>query len=174
MRENKWGYINGNGEIIIRTRFEMAYGFGESGLAYVKNEDQWALVSANGTLVFKFPKAYSPAIHHVDSGTSELSIVVNDEYKYGLIDHEGKILLPSRYEQIGKFNDFGLATVVLKGKIGLIDKTGMPVLQPNLSEISEFYDDGYARVGLEEIAGFYSVGIINSQGQYISKYTFKK
>ena len=120
------------------------------------------------------PKSNNPALHHVDSGVSDLRVVLNEDYKYGLIDSEGRMISVAKYDKIWTYNKFGLAMTEVEGKLGFIGTDGLMVVNNNLLSVSEFYDDGYARVELEEIAGFYSVGIINAQGRYISKYTFKK
>ena len=149
------------------------YSFGNSNLAYAKNDKGWNLINIEGILVFNFPQGYNPTLHHTESGSDSLNVVLNKDYKYGLIDNTGNQIVPPKYEKIETFNAFGLAKVELDGKTGFINAQGLQIIIPTLDTVSEFYDDGYARVGLEEIGGFYSIGIIDSTGRYIVKSTFK-
>lgn len=50
--------------------------------------------------------------------------------KYGLMDFEGNVLTPCKYEKIGAFTDGNLAHVILNDKVGYIDSNGKEVIQP--------------------------------------------
>ena len=50
--------------------------------------------------------------------------------RYGLMDFEGNVLAPCKYEKIGAFADGNLAHVILNDKVGYIDSNGKEVIPP--------------------------------------------
>lgn len=50
--------------------------------------------------------------------------------RYGLMDFEGNVLTPCKYEKIGAFTDGNLAHVILNDKVGYIDSNGKEVIPP--------------------------------------------
>jgi hypothetical protein len=77
-------------------------------------------------------------------GSSE-GLAVKVGGKIGLIDINGKEIVPPKYDQVGKFSD-GLASVCLNKKCGFVDKTGKEVVPLK-------YDETNAN-------GFFSAGSI--------------
>lgn len=50
--------------------------------------------------------------------------------RYGLMDFEGNVLTPCKYEKIGAFTDGNLAHVILNDKVGYIDSNGKRSFRP--------------------------------------------
>lgn len=57
--------------------------------------------------------------------------------KYGLIDRNGKEIIPPIYERIYEFKD-GLAEVCFNGKMGIISLTGQLIIEPKYDSICRF------------------------------------
>ena len=87
---DKWGYINYEGEVVIKPQFDNAEPFSE-GLAAVKIGYKWGYVNQGGGVVIKpqfgeaksFSKGWASV--RIDS-----SFRVGSSSKYGAINREGK------------------------------------------------------------------------------------
>jgi hypothetical protein len=64
------------------------------------------------------------------SADAQLLYPIKKDKKWGLINREGQLVLPARYDAIGDFDSCGLALVQLLGKSGLIDSTGSVLVAP--------------------------------------------
>jgi len=65
-------------------------------------------------------------------------------YRYGVKDNTGKIIVPPKYDKMGKFCE-GLAVVVLNDKYGYIDSTGKEVI-PVKYDAARDFSEGLAIV----------------------------
>lgn len=95
------------------------------------------------------------------------------ETKWGYANPDGKLILPSVYDQAFRFNAKGYARVIDNGNTLLIDKTGKVLTQNNYSAIGDEKD------GLIVVCsgGKYNViqgEIINGKWGYISSVDFKE
>mgnify|MGYP001179585168 CR=1 FL=1 len=114
---NKWGYINKNGELIIDYIFEEAYEFYE-GLAAVKYKNKWGYINKMGNIVI--PYKYDGA-----SIFSEGLASVEINGKRGYIDKTGIEVIQFKYDKYS-INEFknGITEVYLNGSKILINKEG--------------------------------------------------
>jgi hypothetical protein len=106
VQENdKWGFINSKGEIIVPLKYDSVGEFSE-GLTYVQF----------GEHKFSFKND---------------TISSTGNAKYGYIDNTGKIVIEAKYKWVGDFSE-GLAPVSNSdiGKWGFIDTTGKLVIEP--------------------------------------------
>ena len=112
---NKFGFINNVGEVIIPYRFDVAFSFSE-GLAAVCANDKWGFINHTGTSVipYRFDNAKS---------FSEGLAPVYVNGKWGFIDREGKCQSAYKYDNVNPFSD-GLAAAEYRGKWGFIDNEG--------------------------------------------------
>ena len=69
-QEGKYGYINEKGEEVIECQYDIAYGFGENGLAAVGEK------------------------------TGQVDGSGDDLYKWGFIDYKGKVVIPFMYDNV--------------------------------------------------------------------------
>ncbi|MEZ4450224.1 MAG: WG repeat-containing protein [Nannocystaceae bacterium] len=148
--EDRYGFINVKGELVLPAAFTLTLGFSE-GLAPVKVDALWGYIDTRGTMVipptFSSASAFTDGMAHVQRG---------DEG--GFIDPKGKFI-PDRPGtlQVGKFSE-GLARFKALNRIGVaawgfIDKSGEIVLQPEYDMVHDFYD-GLARVQVDDLYGF--------------------
>lgn len=81
--------------------------------------------------------------------------------KIGMIDTTGKVLIPAKFYQIGKFVN-GLAPARLQGTYGYIDLTGHYVIPP-IYDFGDPFSEGIARVWLNGKSF-----LINEKGQRLT------
>lgn len=122
---DKWGFKNKTGKVVIPCTWELAKPFSE-GLALVKDSNgKWGFIDKTGKVVI-------PCTWEVAKAFSDnLAAVQDSNHKWGFIDRTGKIVIPCKWE-IGTFSSGfseGLAAVKdSNGKWGYIDKTGEVVI----------------------------------------------
>lgn len=145
-REGKWGYIDKNGNVIIKPQFPEAWRFSE-GLAVIEPQ-------------FTDAKIFS-------EGLAAVSL----DGLYGFIDKEGNVVVDIIYEEVRDFNE-GLAGVKLNGKWGYVNKSGEVVIDLKYDLCRDF-NNGIARV--MKIYGFlsYGWGYINSTGKEITNLIYE-
>lgn len=125
----KWGYYNTQGKIVIPFIYDSAEDFSE-GVAVVSkgpyDNAKYGYVDKQGKSViplsFDYASSFSEGLATVRKGSQEKG-------KYGLIDKTGKLVVPYKFEgYIDSFSE-GLAGVVNKqSKLGYIDRTGKLVI----------------------------------------------
>jgi hypothetical protein len=146
-QNEKWGFINTKGDVMINPRFDEVRPFSE-GLALVRDVDlKYGFIDATGKVVIELQ-------YRCAFGFSEgLAPVAKDcgglwEY----IDHKGNIIIPAKFQWAGNFSD-GLAEVLVApdpnapniDKSGYIDKTGKIVIEAKFGWAEQF-SDGLALV----------------------------
>ena len=137
------GYIDRQGKVVIRPRFE-AYGnhggdfFG--GLANVSTKDTRDFyIDAKGTKVVR------PCSLSVETFSEGLvKCWFRDQKKNGYVDREGVIVIPPKFDSASRFSD-GLAAVKVNGKFGYIDHSGNLAIPAHFAWASDFAD-GHALV----------------------------
>ena len=129
----KYGYINKNGEEVIKCQFKKAFGF-NYGLAAVQNEKGlWGYIEMDGKL--KIPYKFLQAATFND----EVAYVQDENGKFGYIDTSGNYIIEPMYSEASHFR-CGYAQVK-NGKdirYSLIDKTGQVIGKYN--EINIHHD----------------------------------
>lgn len=60
---------------------------------------------------------------------------VKKQHKWGLIDAEGKVVLPATYEAMSNFDRYGYATVQNHGLVGIISNAGKTIMPVAFSDI---------------------------------------
>lgn len=116
-KENKWGYINTEGEVTIDFLYDQAKVFSE-GYAVVGQQGKLGYINEKGEVVipFRYKEASS-----FEGGQAE----VEDEANYGeyIIGTDGKVIIPG-YEDIGGLSEGIRAVMYGEGKIIYIDGKG--------------------------------------------------
>lgn len=156
-KNRRWGFINKNGEVVIPIRHKRVGNFNNQ-LAWVKTKGHYQYLTTDGTIAFsqRFFKAYD-----FNAGIAR----VQKNGYWGLIDTQGNfILVPKKYREIGRFNEYGLAIAQL-GKnrryLVVINRKGEKLTSHRFKKIVPF-QDGFAAVRLRN-----SYGFINRQGELI-------
>jgi hypothetical protein len=164
-QDNKWGYIDKTGRLIIPCKFDSAGDFSE-GLAAVEIKEKTGYIDETGKFVIQ------PRFLSGFSFSDGLAVVVIRHFKkdklhmhqYAYIDKSGKIVIRPREALDSKsFHvsmsfkqlDFseGLLPVVQKNGTGYIDKAGKQVIPPKYHDAHPF-SEGLAAVKFEDKYGY--------------------
>lgn len=93
--DERWGFADRNGNVVINYRFEYASCFSE-GLAIVKENGKYGFIDTCGRQVIPF--RYDDA-HRFSHGLA----AVSDGEKWGYIDRQGKTVIPCIYDTVEDF-----------------------------------------------------------------------
>jgi S-layer homology domain/WG containing repeat len=150
LENDKVGYIDDQGKVIIPAKYRFASEFSE-GLAWVAQENgedpKIGYIDKTGKWII------SPQFINAESFSEGLAVVSWDGTKYGVIDRTGKTIVPPQFDVMFPFSE-GLAAVsVNDNRWGFIDKTGEIVI-PMQFNFAEFFSDGLAKVDVDGKYGF--------------------
>lgn len=132
----KWGFINAEGQTIIPFQYDYADDFSD-GLAVVRVNRKYGYINRDGEEVI--PCRYDYAMIF-----SEGLAPVEVDGKYGFIDVTGQMVIPCQYDRAAPFFE-GFAQVMRNGKFGFVDTTGKEVVPLKYSGASSF-NEGLAAV----------------------------
>ena len=125
-QNNKWGYKDSNGNIVIQPIFDYAWDFfGE--FAKVKKESwgnyKYGLINFQGDIVLPI-EYYS--IEPFCEGMARITQESWGNYRYGFINDQGNLVIPIKYDYAESFSN-GLAKVKKNNHSFYIDKKGNKV-----------------------------------------------
>ncbi|HCE43623.1 MAG TPA: hypothetical protein DET40_08750 [Lentisphaeria bacterium] len=190
-KEDKWGFIDKTGAVVIKPEFDQIRNFSE-GYAKVKLNGKWGYIDKSGKIVIepqfdnagefhegmaqvKINNAWGyidksgeiiikPTFTYAAGNFSEGLAVANDGDKFGFIDKTGKWIITPNFDLAGGAGDFheGLCDFSIPFKgWGYFDKTGKAVIKPIFEEAGLFVS-GLARVKINKKLGF-----IDKQGEIV-------
>lgn len=135
------GFVDENGEIVIKCKYDDVTPFNEDGVSVVKKGDNFGMIDKRGKEVLKI--AYVE-ISPFFKGVAR----VNNGGKWGLVKSDGTFVLKPKYDYISQFNSNGLAWMAVDMKVkngviekalyGLVDYKGKELAKPLCSAI--FYE----------------------------------
>lgn len=157
-----YGYINHNGELVIKFMFTSAKDFSEDLAAVSIDADynQEGFINKKGQFVIQ------PIFKDALSFNEGLAAVRKDKY-WGFIDKTGKLVIDYQFESPGSFSE-GLAAVSINDNYGFIDKTGEFVIEPKYFAVSHF-SEGLAMIGepIKEGEKGLKFGYIDKSGKFV-------
>jgi hypothetical protein len=166
-QDGRYGYIDGNGKVVIKPVYLQAKDFAE-GVAPVKvQEGIWSIINTKGEIVVTWRNV--DEINEFSEGLA----VVRQGARYGYIDKK-QIVIPIKFDAADEFSE-GLAAVAVRegstfmeklhnAKYGYIDKTGNIVIGCQFRSAGKF-KEGLAPVS-SSATGF-RWGYIDKTGQYV-------
>ena len=158
----KWGVINQLGETVIAPTYREMLVIPDKTkevflCTYDINEETGeyktkAINSKNEEILTGYDKI--EAIDNIDKNENvwyeDNVLRVQKDGKYGLIDLNGKELLPTEYDEIIGLNGIENSILIKKDdKYGLVNDTGSVIIEPNYKEIKnlgETYREGYITI----------------------------
>ena len=156
----KEGFIDSEGKIIIPPIYDNVSEFGKNGLAPVKVDDLWGYIDTEGEMVIE--PSYFTAGSFSDNGLAE---VIPDNDNLCFINRDGEIVIDTGYNaftsdyNVGAFDENGFAHVERDGMWGIMNGDGVIIAEP-IYEWADACDKDSLRVCLE---GKY--GLIDAQGR---------
>lgn len=178
--DEKWGYINGKGRIVIKPQFDEADRFSE-GLARVQIESKSGFINETGKFII------DPIYTFAFSFSEGLAVVGKEmESPWFYIDRRGKTIIEpgSKFIWIGPFqnglagfsgNVGGNTADTYDARNGFIDKSGKIVIQPKFRD-AENFSDGLAVVAEDKkredgaSAYFNRKAFIDSTGNIVTQF----
>jgi hypothetical protein len=173
MKENQlFGFMNLNGKLVIKPKYQEIKPFDESGFAAVKLNDKWGAINRKGKTVLPFEYQFLEVL-------SANAFKIAEGKGYGVINRKGEAILPTKYiridaskgedrmvatESLGTFlfdsegnqlseaygyiDRYSFANQPLRrvqngSRIGLIDKMGKEVFPPEYTGCTYCGDDVY-------------------------------
>jgi hypothetical protein len=155
----KKGYADKNGNIVIPLKYDVAWGF-YRGMANVEINNKGGFINKSGKEVIPLIYDY---ISLCQQDNNLIAVELNK--KYGWINRKGDVIIPIKYDDIDSYRQFetGAASVKLNGKYGLINKKG-DLLTPIKYEGLEYL---LYSGGLLEVRSNGKHGFINKQGEEV-------
>lgn len=153
---DKLGFVNSDGKIVVPPKYEDAYPM-FNGLSRVKYKGLQGYINVKGEEVItpKYLAAsdFSKDYFSYDYGRTETDITrVNLNYKYGFINLEEKVIIPTIYEQTHDFKE-GKVAVRLNNKWGFVDTNNKEIASCKYEDVKDF-KEGFAAVKLNNKWGF--------------------
>ncbi len=157
----EWGYIDVDGNFVIRPQFRMAYEF-SGGVAAVALADQpfsrFGYIDKKGHFVIK------PRFRKAKKFSDGLA-AVKEEDKWGYITEDGNYVVEAVLQDVSDFSE-GLAAVKQGGQWGYIDTDGYWVMKPRFDDAKSFHE------GLAPVAQNRMWGFINKAGEVVIPYQY--
>lgn len=170
LRDEKYGYINRTGKVIIQPKFIEAKRFYENRAAVImkdkKGDEKWGIIDNKGNALVE------PVYDKIENYSDGVARVWLDG-KYGYVDTEGKLVIKPKFSWAGEFHE-GFAVVrdtengpgYPQGLFGYIDKKGNWVIEPKFDWAYDF-SEGLAPVQIGDRCGY-----INNKGELVIKPQF--
>ncbi|MCZ2391509.1 MAG: WG repeat-containing protein [Acidobacteria bacterium] len=146
----KWGFIDERGKLVIPAVYDNTSFFSE-GLAYVAKGGDEMFIRPDGSTAFTFPSDTTscPSGRMIVNGRTTFC---DDDFKAGIVDDSGRIVLPPTYDKIEVFSE-GLAPFEQDHAWGYLDLSGRPAIRAQFDEAQRFAS-GLAAVEINGKWGF--------------------
>lgn len=149
--DEKWGYIDKSGVVILPANYDGAKIFINERAA-VSVDEKWGVINKLGEYIIE------PQFDDL-TADGEFFIALSEE-KWGWIDIEGKWVVDPVYEKVLPFNGADVAPVLIDGKWAYINNKGEVEIKRQFDEAYPFVKD----LALVKIGDYY--GFINDNGVY--------
>ncbi|MCX7709111.1 MAG: WG repeat-containing protein, partial [Clostridia bacterium] len=159
--EKKWGFINRQGEFIIKPEYERTEDFFENGLARVTRDGKVGLIDRAGKLVVE------PKYSYISDYSGKIVIASEDWTKDVILNEKGEEVFSIE----GSIRDFSEGLAPFRQKTGTdqfnwgyLNEEGKVVIEPNYKEAQGF-KNGKALVQISED----HYGIIDTKGKLVNE-----
>jgi hypothetical protein len=178
-RDGKFGYIDLSGMVVAPFEFDRAFEF-QNGRALARREatKQWGFIDKTGAF------AALPDFDLIFQPSEGLSLVVDKQRRNGVIDTDGRIVVPPQFAHAGsgalplesgsayEFRE-GLLPVSKGDGFGYIDRQGTFIIQPQFVAAGPFQDgmavvQMRAKVAVHPNAQGVLAGVIDRSGKLIA------
>ena len=171
-KNSKWGFISGDGDLIINCQFDIVDDF-EEGLALVKLNGKTGFIDLEGNIVI------APIYLKAQSFLNGLAAVTLDGKHWGFIDKIGEMVVPFTYDNTSRGFREGLCSVSNGKYLGVID-TQNTILLPfeysldfELGACASFFKNGLMVAGKNFNDNGALFGLINTNGEEIIPLKFQ-
>jgi hypothetical protein len=159
--EDKWGFVDATGKVVVNYQFDDAADFHEELCAVMKWKEsdtalgypEWGYIDTKGEYVIR------PQFKNAGSFYDGLAPVSNDGDLWGFIDTKGAVVINPQFEEVSVFFN-GLAAAKTGDNWGYIDEHGIYAVNPQF-EIGAWAADRLIMVKAGD-----SWGYIDHQGNF--------
>ncbi len=148
---DKWGYINQKGKMVLSPRFDEARDMSD-GYAAVRTGTLWGIVSADPVKV-----SLAPTFSTLGDFEDGLAPAQLPAGQYGFVDGTGEFIIEPQFDFAAKFSE-GLAAVRTDGLWGYVNSSGNIAIEPTFSDARAFSD------GLAAVETFNGWVYVNEEG----------
>lgn len=136
IRDDKYGFINSSGEVVIPAAYDWAENFNMYGSARVSQKNKFGLIDTSGNLLL-------PCEYDRIEGISDSLMMVVLKKKFGFANLQGKLAIPLKFDYTSLLSASkgfvdGLAKAEIGNKRGLIDKTDKWIIPCEYEDIRRF------------------------------------
>ncbi len=177
----KYGVLDYKGDQIIPLEYDEIQNF-KNGLAVARKGDTNMVINEKNEIIYsdEDKKYYSIDVVSTTSGKNVIKVGKyneNNQYKMGIVDFKGKIIVEPKYNHISDFKN-GLAVVSISEKnagseeyiaeYGYINEEGKEIIKPKYKFAKEF-EDGLAPVLQGDYPEDLKYGFIDKNGNEVIK-----
>lgn len=124
-KNHKYGIINEFGKEIIHPEYDTLEhpeeNYHESEILEGKKENYITLLDRHGNKIYDKIKGYNFAFSHLKNKVQRVFIIRNLKNQCGVVDSQGKIIIPFIYDEIENFHGTANTIVKLNGKFGIVN-----------------------------------------------------
>lgn len=175
-KDNKYGVINNKGEEIIAPSYQEYIVIPNNktdiflctyDVDYTNNTYKTKALNSKNKEIFTDYENIEPIANYDSKNTisyEQNAIKVQKDGKYGMIDINGKEILPCEYDELYSLKNTDNSIIVVKdGKKGLVDSTGKKIIDPQYKEIRGLGTD--YKLGYVVITEDDTYGIVDCNNQ---------
>lgn len=162
--DNKWGYIDTQGIMVIPPQFDEAASFSD-GIASVEKNGKAFYINKLGQKVLELPENMSSG--SFSEGLAFFQIKWSEIY--GFVNTKGEVVIEPKFREVDEFVE-GRARVYIDGKYGFIDKQGNLTVPAKYDDAKDF-SEGLAAVRIGERGAKF--GYIDKNGKEIFPFKYK-
>ena len=177
-QDNKYGVINNEGEEVIAPSYQEYIVIPNNkkdiflvtyDVDYTNNTYKTKALDSKNKEIFTDYDNIEP-IENYDSNNvityEQNAIKVQKAGKYGMINIDGKEILPCEYDDLYSLKNTDNSIIVVKdGKVGLVDSTGKQIIEPQYKEIRSLGTD--YKLGYIVITDDNQYGIVDCNNQKV-------
>lgn len=155
--DNKWGYIDDNGELQYPAVYTAATIFNENRAWVVRPDEAPCVIDAKGRLQLTLTRASQATIYC--EGLAAFAQKEKNKEQWGFIDKTGHTVVEPIYTEVKLFSQGRAAVKNGKGLWGYIDTEGNEIIPPQYTSAESFSKRQQAVVASKESGKFQVIGI---------------
>jgi hypothetical protein len=158
--EQKWGFINKSGEIVINPQFNYVSSFSNGLCAVGNDKDKYGYINKDGKIVVNYQfdavSDYKPISikQFLFIKTTKYFATVRTSDKWGAIDKDGKYTINPQFQDLSIDTKAGMFLVKMNDKYGWCDEKGKMKINPQFDNAQFFGNYGLAPVLIGEKWGY--------------------
>ncbi|TPG32611.1 WG repeat-containing protein [Flavobacterium pectinovorum] len=171
-KNHKYGIINEFGKEILKPEYDTLEhpeeDYHESEIFEGKNKNYITLLDKHGNKIYDKIKGYTFDFSRLGNTVKRVYIIRNLKNQCGVVDGEGKVIIPFIYDEIQDFNGTVNTIVKLKKKFGLVNSDNKIVYPIECESITTWKDLDYYIINKNN-----TVGIIDKNLKSILKFDYQ-